>query len=141
MNFIINTLLLWAPSQGKSFEQQLISMIDKGCDGYSLSNSNMSIGQSSNSTLSTYCLSNLFDLCSGNVDKSLEREIIEIKTKIAKTTIPILVNRCKETLKKFLSDEKKASIMINQNRIDEVVFILKKLVQLEVYSELIPGLI
>jgi len=39
--------------------------------------------------------------------------VIAIKKKIAKTTTPMILNRCKETLKRFLADEKKAAYMIS----------------------------
>lgn len=32
MNFIINTLLIHAGTQGKQFEHKLVSIIDRGCD-------------------------------------------------------------------------------------------------------------
>ena len=38
-------------------------------------------------------------------------EYVKLKTKIAKMSTPILVKRCRETLKKFLDDEIKSGSM------------------------------
>jgi hypothetical protein len=38
-------------------------------------------------------------------------DYVKIKIKIAKMSTPILVKRCKETLKKFLDDEIKSGAM------------------------------
>jgi len=53
----------------------------------------------------------------------------------------MILNRCKDTLRKFLADEKKAAYMISQTWIDEVVFIFESLKDLDVYPDLIPQII
>ena len=47
---------------------------------------------SSNSSLSIYCLSNLFELCSGKEVLGVDPEVVGIKKKIARTTTPIMLN-------------------------------------------------
>ena len=75
-------------------------------------------------------------LASAGEDKKIKLE--EIRKKIARTTTPILLERCKDTLQKFLYDEMRSgSIMMSQQRAEEVVFIMEKLKELEVY----PGLL
>jgi hypothetical protein len=60
----------------------------------------------------------------------------EIKLKIARIATPILINRCKQTLKKFIKDEKKVgSVGMSKSRISEVVFILDKLSELDCYPQ------
>ena len=57
-----------------------------------------------------------------------KEKLEEIRRKIAKTTTQILLDRCKDTLNRFLYDEMKSgSIMMSQQRAEEVVFILEKL--------------
>ena len=62
--------------------------------------------------------------------------IYEIKKKIANSTTPILINRCKDTLKKYSHDEQKSgSISLPRQRINECVFILEKLRTLDCYPD------
>ena len=70
INFIINDLLPHSNKLGKQFERTLVSIIDKGCNGYidamstpgiNMFGSSSTIIAQSNS-LSTYCLENLFQL-------------------------------------------------------------------------------
>ena len=56
----------------------------------------------------------------------------EIRKKISIIATPILVNRCKICLKKFIADEQKAgNVRLSQQRVQEVAFILRKLYELE----------
>ena len=46
--------------------------------------------------------------------------------------IPILVNRCRQSLKKFVTDEQKAgAVPLPRSRVTEVCFTLRKLQELE----------
>ena len=66
------------------------------------------------------------------VDSELKQK--PIKLKIAGIATPILINRCKQTLKKFIKDEKKVgSVGMPKSRIAEIVFILDKLRDLDCY--------
>ena len=66
----------------------------------------------------------------------MQTSIKEIKLKIARIATPILINRCKQTLKKFIKDEKKVgSVGMSKSRISEVVFILDKLSELDCYPQ------
>lgn len=135
MNFITNSLLpncadgiASESSFGKEAVQGiLVSIIDNGCNSV-YSSQRLSQGSSTmiastgpfGNTLSKYCLNNLFELCrfqpmanpfrdeSGDLSKSpttSDKRIHEIKRKIASTTTPVLINRCRDTLKKYASDE------------------------------------
>lgn len=153
INFIINSLLPHANKLGKKFEHTLVSIIDNGCNGYldTMSTSGLNMFGSSSTvlvqsnSLSTYCFDNLFELCSykkdaGNINKTEKLE--SIKRKIAKTTTPILLERCKDTLHKFLYDEMKSGTMLmGQQRAKEVVFILEKLKNLDVYPNLLNEIV
>ena len=61
-------------------------------------------------------------------------EYVQIKVKIAKMCTPILIKRCKETLKKFLEDEiKSGSMPLSRSRLEDIKFVLEKLKNLNVY--------
>ena len=67
-------------------------------------------------------------------EHDLQRDINEIKKKIALIATPILISRCKQTLRKFISDEQKVgSVGMSKNRISETVFIIEKLRDLDCY--------
>lgn len=157
INFIINSLLPHASKLGKKFEHTLVSIIDHGCNGYldAMTTSGMSmfttsstlLGQSN--SLSTYCFDNLFELCSykptkgelaySKNNKKKAEKLEEIKRKIAKTTIPILLERCKDSLSKFLYDH--GFTTMSMQRVEEGIFILKKLKDLEVYPDVVCDLV
>ena len=160
INFIINSLLPHAYKLGKKFEHTLVSIIDKGCNGYldTMSTSGLNIFGSSSTALaksnyySTYCFGNLFELCSYKQNRafkspnlmkpSKKEKLDEIRRKIARTTTPILLERCKDTLNRFLYDEMKTGlIMMSQQRAEEVVFILDKLKTLEIYPDLLNEIV
>jgi hypothetical protein len=148
MNFITNSLL---PNCGdiidKDFQQNLVSIIDNGCNSvYSvqkLSSSNQSSSSLFGNSLSKYCLNNLFELCrhqslkvNDSESEVNEKRIYEIRKKIATQTTPILINRCKDTLKKYAHDEQKSGLLsLPRQRINEAVFILEKLRTLDCYTE------
>lgn len=76
------------------------------------------------------------------MNENKQAKIEEIRKKIARTTTPILLERCRDTLQKFLYDEMRAgSIMMSQQRAEEVVFIMEKLMELEVYPDLLNEII
>jgi len=57
-----------------------------------------------------------------------DKKIHDIKRKIATTTTPVLINRCRETLKKYANDEMKSGNMsLPRQRVSEAAFILEKL--------------
>ena len=160
MNFILNCLLpnstLLSGQQSteaqKMLEQTLVQIIDRGCSNQFGS---QAASSSASSNLSRYCFNNMFELCryqpsqaahlaadtqsprSGQRDPSAEAfqtSLSEIKLKIARIATPILINRCKQTLKRFIKDEQKVgSVGMPKSRISEVVFILDKLRDLDCY--------
>jgi len=76
-------------------------------------------------------LNNLFELCKQQEWPSSHHHF-EIRKKIAQIAHPILVNRCKICLVKFISDEQKSgSVRLPGQRVSEVSFILRKLHELE----------
>ena len=49
---------------------------------------------------------------------------------------PILIKRCKEILKKFLSDEIKSGAMpLSRSRLEDIKYVLEKLKKLEIYPD------
>jgi hypothetical protein len=128
INFIVNCLLPNSADHlngdSSDFEQRLINIIDKGCSA---------LQNQGGESLSKYCLNNLFELCRVNAWPDSHQAI---RQRIALMTTPILVNRCKLTLLKFVSDEKKSgSVQLARVRVNEVQFILSKLQMLESNNE------
>lgn len=149
MNFITNSLLPnVADFNDKEFYQTLVGIIDNGCNSvYSsqrLQSSSSSSASPFSNSLSKYCLNNLFELCRYQQVSSVieeesginQRKIHEIRKKIATITTPVLINRCRDTLKKYSQDEMKSgSIQLPRQRINEVAFVLEKLRALDCYPE------
>lgn len=146
MNFITNSLLPNCTDiNDKDFHQTLVGIIDSGCNSvyssqkFTSGSTNSAFGNS----LSKYCLNNLFELCrcqsSLQIDEESdlnERRIYEIRKKIATITTPVLINRCRDSLKKYAYDEQKSgSISLPRQRINEACFVLEKLRALDCYPE------
>ena len=148
INFIVNTLLPNSLYIKKTMQIQLLNLLDMGSN-FDYSNQNTSSSTSSlQSSISKVCISNLFELCKYKTEDNLKREIneknfdpsdyVKIKVKIAKMCTPILIKRCKETLKKFLDDEiKSGSMPLSRSRLEDIKFVLEKLKLLEIYPDYI----
>jgi hypothetical protein len=68
---------------------------------------------------------------------SQQKHIHDIKKRIATLTTPVLITRCRETLRKYASDELKSGNMtLPRQRVSEAAFILEKLRLLDVYPEM-----
>jgi hypothetical protein len=77
------------------------------------------------SSISRVCITNLFELCKFRSEESLKKgnsynntdvtnnveDYVKVKIKIAKMSTPILIKRCRDTLKKFIDDEVKSGTM------------------------------
>ena len=141
----------------------LVQIIDNGCNSV-YSSQKLSQGSSSlvastgpfGNTLSKFCLNNLFELCrfqpmyitspdlfrEGSSDQqdspsTSEKKIHDVKKRIASITTPVLINRCRDTLRKYASDEQKSGNMtLPRQRVSEAVFILEKLRQLDCFPEM-----
>jgi hypothetical protein len=122
INFIVNCLLPNSVDHASpDFETHLISVIDQGCQQLSSNHASDS--------LSKYCLNNLFRLSKQQVWSQQHNDIRE---KIALLTTPILINRCRTSLRKFIQDEQKSGVVkLPQTRVAEVAMILRKLYELE----------
>ena len=131
MNFILNCLLPNSTLSGqqsseaqKILEQTLVQIIDRGCGNQPASSSS-----SQTANLSRYCFHNMFELCryqpvapvtdaaqpvgqGSPTSEAFQTSISEIKLKIARIATPILINRCKQTLKRFIKDEQPG--LVNQ---------------------------
>ena len=148
INFIVNTLLPNSLYIKKTMQIQLLNLLDMGSN-FDYSNQNTSSSTSSlQSSISKVCISNLFELCKFKTEDNLKKEIneknfdpsdyVKIKVKIAKMCTPILIKRCKETLKKFLDDEiKSGSMPLSRSRLEDIKFVLEKLKLLEIYPDYI----
>ena len=74
------------------------------------------------------------------VDQNQQKRIYDIRKKIATITTPVLINRCRDSLKKYVADElKSGSTTLPRQRVSEVVFILDKLRILDCYPETQPA--
>ena len=142
INFIVNGLLPNSLHIPREMQIKLLNLLDMGSNfDYSASGTSSS-ASAITSSISKVCISNLFELCKYKTDESLRREVvdfnpeeyIQIKVKIAKMCTPILIKRCKETLKKFLEDEiKSGSMPLSRSRLEDIKFVLEKLKNLNVY--------
>ena len=144
INFIVNVLLPNSLHIPKQMQIRLLILLDIGS---SLENeSNNESSGSVASSISKVCISNLFELCKFKTPEVLKREInvqnfnpddyVKIKEKIAKMCTPILIKRCKEILKKFLSDEiKSGSMPLSRSRLEDIKYVLDKLKKLEIYRD------
>ena len=144
INFIVNVLLPNSLHIPKQMQIRLLILLDIGS---SLENeSNNESSGSVASSISKVCISNLFELCKFKTPEVLKREInvqnfnpddyVKIKEKIAKMCTPILIKRCKEILKKFLSDEiKSGSMPLSRSRLEDIKYVLDKLKKLEIYPD------
>ena len=144
INFIVNVLLPNSLHISKQMQIRLLILLDIGSSLESESN-NESSGSVA-SSISKVCISNLFELCRFKTPEVLKREInvqnfnpddyVKIKEKIAKMCTPILIKRCKEILKKFLSDEIKSGAMpLSRSRLEDIKYVLEKLKKLEIYPD------
>ena len=144
INFIVNVLLPNSLHIPKEMQIRLLILLDIG-SSLEFESNNESSG-SVTSSISKVCISNLFELCKFKTPEILKREIndknfnpddyVKIKEKIAKMCTPILIKRCKEILKKFLSDEiKSGSMPLTRSRLEDIKYVLDKLKKLEIYPE------
>ena len=144
INFIVNVLLPNSLHIPKEMQIRLLILLDIG-SSLEYESRNESSG-SVTSSISKVCISNLFELCRFKTPEILKREIndknfnaddyVKIKEKIAKMCTPILIKRCKEILKKFLSDEiKSGSMPLSRSRLEDIKYVLDKLKKLEIYPE------
>ncbi|MCQ2818473.1 MAG: hypothetical protein MJ252_14490, partial [archaeon] len=144
INFIVNSLLPFSMHISKEYQLKLLNLMDMGSNFNYTSSNSSSAANNITSSISKVCISNLFDLCKYRTEESLANEIqdsnsedyIRIKIKIAKLCTPILIKRCKDTLKKFLDDEVKSGAMpLGRSRLEDVKFVLEKIKTLEVYPD------
>jgi hypothetical protein len=144
INFIVNVLLPNSLHIPKEMQIRLLILLDIG-SSLEYESRNESSG-SVTSSISKVCIANLFELCRFKTPEILKREIndknfnaddyVKIKEKIAKMCTPILIKRCKEILKKFLSDEiKSGSMPLSRSRLEDIKYVLDKLKKLEIYPE------
>ena len=148
INFIVNVLLPNAIYIENSLQTKLLSLLDIG--------SNIDYKENSNSSLSMskMCLNNLFILCKFKSEEDIKKEFekfsydeidqnemkerlehfLNSRVKISKMCTPILLKRCKDTMKKYLDDEIKSGAMpLSRNRTEEIKFILENLKNLEIF--------
>lgn len=90
----------------------------------------------------------MFELCTykqvkpnkyGEGSKTKKKKLEDIKRRIAKTTVPILIDRCKDTLNKFIYDHGFSTMSLM--RVEEAIFILNKLKHLEIYPNVLCDLV
>lgn len=145
MNFVVNTLLpccahLHEAERNSGIEDELINIVDSSLmDQQGEGNHPIlrALGNSSSLTsagFKQYCLFNLFQICKFGNQSPSEGEsdsFKQMKIKISNQSTPIMLKRCKGILKKFSQDESRSgSINMNETRVQEIVMILKELMQL-----------
>ncbi|MCQ2815941.1 MAG: hypothetical protein MJ252_01625 [archaeon] len=140
INYIVDTLIPNSFNISIDLQKKLLTLFDLG------SNLDYSVSFTNNLSINKMCLSTLFDICkykseeemtkdcSNTSKESFIKDIINVKTKIAKICTPILLKRCKNVLQKYLEDEIKSGAMpLSRSRLEEVKFIFEKLKNLEVF--------
>ena len=136
IDFIKEGLIPASMSMQATIQWRLISLLDNGCDNYyqQLQISDKPITE----LFSFACLSGLFELSKLRISTPEEVEKKSaaedpVYLKVAKRTAPVLINRCKDILKKFLNEEKAMGIMLlSKNRIIELVQLLEMIKNLEI---------
>ncbi len=125
INFIVNGLLPNSLKIQKEMQIKLLNLLDLGCN-FDYMSFNLNTQNSTNlSSISRVCITNLFELCKFRSEESLKKgnsynntdvtnnveDYVKVKIKIAKMSTPILIKRCRDTLKKFIDDEVKSGTM------------------------------
>lgn len=112
VNEINKTLLPYSTNAGIEKQAELIKIIDSGC---TLLGNNFNInaagspGAYQNDALSKHCLNILIEIC--EAPSTAPEGLLEVQTKIARLTTPVFILRCKEVIKKYLSDEKRNGLV------------------------------
>ena len=101
LDLLLNVMLANSDGIPKNYITELVEIVEGM--GFSSLNNNM------HSSLSTFCLSNLFNLC--NYKPEEEPNENGAKLNVANITTPILISKCKSIIKKFLEDEKRNGMM------------------------------
>lgn len=139
ISLLVNYLVPNSIFFSKEIQMKLCDLLDLAAH---IDYSSVSINSSS---ISKLCLSNLFHLSKYKSEEDIRKEqpnysqenlnkYVSIKVRIAKMCTPILIKRCREMMKKFLSDEvKSGSMPLSRTRLDEIKFLLENLSNLEIY--------
>lgn len=136
IEFIKESLIPASMNMQATIQWKLISLLDNGCENYyqELRNCERIIEDS----FSCACLSGLFELSRLRLPTPEEEEkkaVAEdpVYLKVAKRTAPVLINRCKDLLKKFVNEEKVMGIMpLPKNRALELLKLLEMIKNLEI---------
>ena len=113
MNFILKTLLPSSKNAGKERQEELISLIDNGCN-LNYASLSASSSRPGNDQLSKFCIYTLIDLCQAEEKEAgdgADMSFKEIKMRIAGMATPVFINRCKAIIAKYLNDEKRNGLV------------------------------
>lgn len=139
IEFVKEQLIPASMAMPSNIQWKVIGLLDNGCDNYY---QNIQIYDKINDKSFPFaCLSGLFELCKAKPPKN-GKEIPEdeVYYEIAKKTIPVLINRCKDIIKKFAEEEKILGIMpLSKNRLQELLKLLEMLKNFEMPSGIIKG--
>ena len=135
IEFVKDALIPASMNMQASIQWKLISLIDNGCENYyqQIQSSEKAVAE----LFSCVCLSALFDLSKLRTptQEEVEKKSVAedpIYLKISKRTAPVLINRCKDMLKKFLNEEKIMGIMpLAKNRVSALLQLLELIKKLE----------
>ncbi len=118
VNFIFKSLLPNSGGLSSSQQAELIEIVDHGCTVLTSAAvpTGGSLGGFSNDALSRHCIYTLIDMCAGETEKRKDEAkgsplYSEVRLRVAALATPVLVNRCKATVKKFLADEKRNGLV------------------------------
>jgi len=95
------------------------------------------LGKSNREGFSEGCYKNLFYLCAqgSQPDNNFSCNMV-----IARMVTPHLLNRCKELLQRFIQEDKMSgNFPIARSKLQEVSFVLKQLLSMEINSDLDAG--
>ena len=136
IEFIKENLIPASMNMQATIQWRLISLLDNGCENYYQELRNYS--NDSEESFSSACLSGLFELSRLRLPTQEEEEkkaVAEdpVYLKVAKRTTPVLINRCKDMLKKFVNEEKSMGIMpLPRHRELELLRLLELIRNLEI---------
>ena len=156
INFIINNLFLKSLFMKDELQKKILSLVE--IDSYKKDNKN--IKECSSFSVHNLSLNSLFDICKFKSKEEIIKELkdicnylskqnktisvnedkisvkfIETKTNIAKKSMPLLLKKCKEEMKKYL-ENKKGEANNSEISKEKIIYILQNLKDLNyIYNE------
>ncbi|OMJ79666.1 hypothetical protein SteCoe_20288 [Stentor coeruleus] len=143
IEFIKEHLIPQSMNMQATIQWRLISLLDNGCENYYQQSTNFESPEQE--SFSSACLSGLFELSKlrqSTQEEEEKKSVAEdpVYLKVAKRTTPVLINRCRELLKKFANEEKMMGIMpLPKNKETELLKLIEMLKKLEIPEGVVEG--